>query len=73
MHHDALFDLPNGQLLLQEVLLVPSMSTSLLSISDIDAAGFSALCLTRGRCCPMQYGAELVLVAPRSVVTSRPI
>jgi hypothetical protein len=67
---DALFDLPNGQLLLQEVLLVPSMSTSLLSISDIDTAGFSALC--QGGCCPVHCGAELVLVAPRSVMTSEP-
>jgi hypothetical protein len=57
---DAMFSLPNGQLPLQEVLLVPSMSTSLLSIIALDEASFSAW--LRG-CCALHHGTELVLVA----------
>jgi hypothetical protein len=60
---DAIFSLPNGQMLLQGVLLVPSTSTSLLSISALDAAGFSEL--FQGGCCALHDGTELVLVAPR--------
>jgi hypothetical protein len=52
-----LFGLANGQLLLQEVLLVPSMSTSLLSISALFG------CLAQRDCCAVHYTNELV--APR--------
>jgi hypothetical protein len=39
------------------------MSTSLLSFSALDAAGFSAL--FQGGCCAVHYDTELMLVEPR--------
>jgi hypothetical protein len=62
-HRRCLFSLPNGQLSLQEALLAPSTSTSLLSISALDAAGFGAS--FQGGCCALHHGTELILVAPR--------